>query len=62
MNLAMIGLGVSEEKMFLHCGRRTEDENGTWVYHKLTYIDVYSPRAGADNTLGSNFFINTIIQ
>ena len=43
---ALIGQEVSEKKMF--------ENNG--------YIHVYSPGAGANNPLGSNFFINSIIQ
>ena len=35
-------------------GLREEENDG--------YVHVYSPGAGADNPLGSNFFINNIIQ
>ena len=44
--LALIGQGVLEKKIF---------ENGG-------HIHVYSSGAGADNPLGSNFFINTFSQ
>ena len=38
LNLALIGPAVSEKKMFEHCGQRTDDdEDGPWVYYKLTY-------------------------
>ena len=39
-NMALIGQAVSEKKMF--------ENNG--------YVHVYSPRAGADNPLGSILF------
>ena len=44
--MALISQAVSEKKKF--------ENNGQ--------INVYSPGAGADNPLGSNFFINSVIQ
>ena len=44
--LGLIGQSVLEEKMF--------ENNG--------YVHVFSPGAGADNPMGSFFFINSIIQ
>ena len=32
------------------------------MFENNGYVHVYSPGAGADNPLGSNFFINSIIQ
>ena len=32
------------------------------MFEKSGYVHVYSPGAGADNPLGSNFFIDSIIQ
>ena len=46
MNLALIGQTDLEKKIFVNGG----------------HIHVYSPGAGADNPLGSIFFINTFIQ